>query len=168
MTSVPKYSAMEIERRWLVDPAAAGDLSATPFRKIEDLYIEGSRLRLRKTTGPDGLCIFKFGKKYGKSSTASEPVANLYLTEAEYEQLAKLPGAATLKRRYLVAGGALDIYERPRTGLAIFEVEFGDEEAARTYRPPHFVTREITGESSFSGVSLSEAHGRPALAPRAV
>ena len=158
MTSIPKYSAMEIERRWLVDLAATGDLSSVPFRKIEDLYIEGSRLRLRKTTGPDGLCIFKFGKKYGKSSTASEPVTNLYLTAAEFEQLSRLPGVATLKRRYSVAGGALDIYERPRAGLAIFEMEFEDEAAARRYQAPHFVTREITGESSFSGVSLSEAH----------
>jgi len=158
VTSVPKYSAIEIERRWLVDLAAAGDLSSTPFRKIEDLYIEGSRLRLRKITGPDDLCIFKFGKKYGKSSTASEPVTNLYLTAAEYEQLARLPGVATLKRRYSVAGGALDIYEQPRAGLAVFEVEFPDEETARRYQPPHFVTREITGESSFSGVSLSDAH----------
>jgi len=61
-------------------------------------------------------------------------------------------------RRYSVAGGALDIYERPRAGLAIFEMEFEDEAAARRYQAPHFVTREITGESSFSGVSLSEAH----------
>ena len=98
MTSVPKYAAMEIERRWLV-----------------------------------------------------------HLTAAEYGQLAKLPGAATSKRRYLVAGGGLDIYERPRAGLAIFEMEFGDEEAGRRYQPPHFVAREITGESSFSGIALSEA-----------
>ena len=161
MKTIPKYSAMEIERRWLVDLTAAGDLNSLPFRKIEDLYIEGSRLRLRKVTGPDGLFIFKFGKKYGKSSTASEPVANLYLTAAEHEQLARLPGTATVKRRYPVAGGALDVYERPRAGLAVFEIEFGDEEAARRYQPPFFVTREITGESSFSGVSLSEAdHAR--------
>ena len=148
MTSLPKYSALEIERRWLVDLTAAGDLTSMPSRTIEDLYIEGSRLRLRKVTQPDGACIFKFGKKYGKSSTLSEPVANLYLTAAEYEQLSRLPGAAMSKRRYSLAGGALDIYERPRAGLAVFEIEFGDEEAARRYEPPHFVTREIPGEPS--------------------
>ena len=151
MTILPKYSALEIERRWLVDLAAAGDLGSVPWRKIEDLYVEGSQLRLRKVTQPDGACIFKFGKKYGKSSTLSEPVANLYLTAAEYEQLSMLPGAATSKRRYSLAGGALDIYEQPRAGLAVFEVEFGDEEAARRYEPPDFVTREITGEPSPSG-----------------
>jgi CYTH domain-containing protein len=158
MASVPKYSAIEIERRWLVDLSVMGDLDDMPFRKIEDLYIEDSRLRLRKVTECDGRCIFKFGKKYGKSSMSSEPVTNLYLTEAEHERLSRLPGAATLKRRYSVAGGALDVYERPRAGLAVFEIEFDDEESAETYRPPHFVTREITGESSFSGVSMAEAH----------
>jgi len=158
MISAPKYSAMEIERRWLVDLSLAMDLSCASFRKIEDLYIEGSRLRLRKITECDGGCIFKLGKKYGKSSTASEPVTTLYLTEAEHVRFSKLPGAATLKRRYSVAGGAIDIYQRPRPGLAVFEIEFHDEESATSYRPPPFVTREITGESSFSGVSLAEAH----------
>jgi CYTH domain-containing protein len=152
---IPKYSALEIERRWLVDLSAVGNLPA--FRRIQDLYVEGSRLRLRKITEPDGRFIFKFGKKYGKRSNASEPVTNLYLTEAEYDQLFKLPGFITVKRRYSIAEGALDIYEQPRPGLAIFEIEFDDEASAQSYRPPHFVTLEITAESSFSGVSLAEA-----------
>ena len=145
MTSVPKYSAMEIERRWLVDLSRVGDLDPGSSRRIEDLYIEGSRLRLRKVTEPDGRCVFKFGKKYGKLSTASEPVTNLYLTEEEHDRLSRLPGSATLKRRYAVAGGVLDIYER--SDVAVFEIEFDDEASAWSYRPPHFVTQEITSES---------------------
>jgi CYTH domain-containing protein len=158
MSDAPKYSAIEIERRWLVDLAAVGDLSSATFRTIEDLYVSGSRLRLRKVTDPNGGVIFKFGKKYGKRSAASEAVTNLYLTEAEHRQLAALPGVTTLKRRYTVAGGALDIYHQPRSGLAIFEVEFDDEASAQVYRPPHFVTREVTSEAAFSGFSVAEAH----------
>ena len=157
MSETPKYSAIEIERRWLVDLAAVGDLSSIAFREIDDLYVSGSRLRLRKVTDPNGGVIFKFGKKYGKRSPASEAVANLYLTEAEYRQLATLPGAVTLKRRYTVAGGALDVYHQPRSGLAIFEVEFDDEASAQAYRPAHFVTREITSEVEFNGFSVAEA-----------
>ena len=43
MTEPPKYSLIEIERRWLVDLSAL-DLRSAPFREIDDLYIEGSRI----------------------------------------------------------------------------------------------------------------------------
>ena len=158
MYEVPKYAAIEIERRWLVDLKGAGDLSNVPYREIEDLYLSSSRLRLRKVSAPGTSTIFKFGKKYGKRTAVSEPVTNLYLTETEYLQLSPLPGTRTLKRRYSIAGGALDVYQRPREGLAVFEAEFDHEASAQAYEPPPFVTREITGESSFTGVSLSEAH----------
>ena len=158
MSDAPKYSAIEIERRWLVDLGAVGDLSSLSFREIEDLYITGSRLRLRKVIDPNGGVIFKFGKKYGKRSVASEAVTNLYLSGAEYAQLSALPGVATSKRRYTVEGGALDIYHQPRPGLAIFEVEFDDEASAQAYTPPHFVTSEVTSEAAFSGGSVAEAH----------
>ena len=158
MNDAPKYSAIEIERRWLVDQVAVGDLSSVPFREIEDLYVSGTRLRLRKVSTPNGGVIFKFGKKYGKRSLASEPVTNLYLTETEHRQLATLPGSMSSKRRYTVAGGALDIYRQPHPGLAVFEVEFDDEASAQAYRPPHFVTREVTSEAEFNGFSVAEAH----------
>jgi CYTH domain-containing protein len=157
MTEIPKYAALEIERRWLVDLVAVGDLSAVPYREIEDLYIDGTRLRLRRMTERGRRTVFKLGKKYGKVSLA-EPMTNLYLTQGEYEQLRDLPGRRTSKRRYSLSGGALDIYHAPRQGMAVFEIEFGDETTAQTYEPPPFVTREITAESSYSGVSLAEAH----------
>ena len=52
----PKYSALEIERRWLADLAAVGELRSLPYREIADLYVADSRLRLRKITdaGPSG------------------------------------------------------------------------------------------------------------------
>ena len=37
----------------------------------------------------------------------------------------------------------------------IFELEFDDEAAAQRFRPPHFVTREITGDAAFSGFALA-------------
>jgi len=157
MRDTPKYSAIEIERRWLVDLGAVGDLEPLRSREIEDLYVSGSRLRLRKVTEPDGSTVYKLGKKYGKRSAAVEPVTNIYLTEVEYRHLSVLPGATTVKRRYSLGGGALDIYQRPHAGLAVYEIEFDDEASAEVYRPPSFVIREITAESSLSGVSLSEA-----------
>jgi CYTH domain-containing protein len=153
--AIPKYSALEIERRWLADVAAVGDLSSVPFRDIEDRYIADSRLRLRRIAQPDGSIVFKLVKKYGPRAAGAEPVTNIYLTRLEHEWLSVLPGAVTLKRRYRVAGGALDIHRRPRAGLAIFEVEFEDDAASQAYRPPPFVIREITGDPLFSGAALA-------------
>ena len=158
MDSKPKYSLAEIERRWLVNLTAVGDLSVLPYREIEDRYVAGSRLRLRRINDPEKGTTFKFAKKYGKESGISEAITNLYLTEEEYQILLVLPGRTIAKRRYAIAGGALDIYHCPREGLAVFEVEFEDEASAERYEPPLFAIREVTDEHEFSGVSLAGAN----------
>jgi CYTH domain-containing protein len=155
MSDLPKYSHVEIERRWLADLSQIGDLSGYVRREIDDLYISGSRLRLRRVSGPGDEITFKLGKKYGKRTPLSEPTTNLYLTEDEYRQLSSLPGSRTRKQRYALGEGGLDVYLEPCAGLAVFEVEFPNERAAHEYQPPSFATREITAESAFAGVSVA-------------
>jgi CYTH domain-containing protein len=162
MTDLPKYSRVEIERRWLVDPTQLGDLGRYARREIEDLYVSDSRLRLRKIRGPADEVTFKLGKKYGKHTPLSEPVTNLYLTEHEYRQLRSLPGSRTRKHRYMLSGGALDVYVEPRPGLVVFEVEFADEHSAEAYQPPRFATREITAEAALSGMSVASGSAQSA------
>ena len=153
MTGPPKYSRPEIERRWLVDLALV-DLSGTPFREIDDLYIADSRLRLRRIAGPNEL-VFKLCRKYGKTAPFSEPNTNLYLSESEYGLLSGLPGNRVRKRRYALQGGSVDVYLEPRQDVAIFEIEFQDEQSASAYSPPAFVTREVTSDPAYSGASLA-------------
>lgn len=155
MADIPKYALLEFERRWLVDLTAVGCLEAYPYRDIDDLYISGTRVRLRKITEPDAPSIFKLGKKYGKQTSISEPITNLYLSELEYLLFVYFPGYRIQKRRYSIQGGALDVYSEP-VQAAIFEVEFADEETAEAYKPPSFVSREITDDPSFTGISLAE------------
>jgi hypothetical protein len=135
LMSLPRYAALEIERRWLVDLSALDDLDNAPFRVIEDLYVAASRLRLRKITEQHGEAGFKLGKKYGKRSGLVEPIATLYLTEGEYRQLSSLPGFSVTKRRYSIAGGSLDLYPSSHSGVAIFELEFESEASAHSYFP---------------------------------
>jgi CYTH domain-containing protein len=161
MSELPKYSLLEIERRWLVDLARV-DLSAAPYREIEDLYVAGSRLRLRKISGAEEV-TFKLAKKYGKRTPLAEPITNLYLTEGEYRLLSSLPGTRTRRRRYSLEGGSLDVYVAPHAEVAVFEIEFDDERAAREFVPPAFVTREITNEPALSGVSLASHENRVEL-----
>ena len=158
MTDLPKYSALEIERRWLVDAGAVGDLNNAPFRLFDDIYIEKSRLRLRKITMQSGEVVFKLGKKYGKRSRLVEPITTLYLDEAEYIALSSLPGVRISKKRFSIAGGSLDVFTFPSQPISIFELEFESVPSAESYVPPGFVTREVTGDPNFSGHSLARKH----------
>ena len=95
---MPRYALAEIARRWLVDATAVPDLSGTPYRLYEDLYLKDSRLRLRKITEPNGNVLYKLGKKYGKLSVLSEPITTLYLSKMEYERFGVLDGDASTKQ----------------------------------------------------------------------
>src|SRR5512141_2012631 len=134
----PKYSLLEIERRWLVDPAQLPALDAADARRIEDRYLAGTRLRLRRVTAPGGAVTMKLCKKYGRRDTIGEPITNLYLDAAEYAALAALPAAALVKRRYRFGDGTIDVHESPRQGLALFEQQFESVEAAALFSPPDF------------------------------
>jgi CYTH domain-containing protein len=155
VTNEPKYAIAEVERRWLVELSDLGSLDGWPYYEIEDCYITGTRLRLRKVTGASGGPVFKLCKKYGRVTALSEPMTNLYLTEAEYNALSQLSGAVLKKRRYAISGGSLDLYAGPYAGLAVFEASFESEAAAAGYMPPRFVRAEVTHEVPYSGASLA-------------
>jgi len=145
----PKYSLPEIERRWLVEASFVRSLEGVPYRDIEDLYVRGTQLRLRKVTAPNGQVELKFCKKYGRSQGPAQAITNLYLSPQEYEALAALPGHVLRKRCHLYCGGALDVYVG--LPLAIFEVDFASEGEARRYVAPDFVGREVTGDRTCCG-----------------
>lgn len=137
----PKYSLPEIERRWFVDESALPALDDVPYQDIEDLYVHGTSLRLRKVTDQGGVTTFKLGKKYAPVGRYEAPITNLYLSAAEYEVLKRaLSGDWLRKRRYLLMGGALDV---PESDLApIFSIEFRDATEAAAYVPPWFTGPE--------------------------
>jgi hypothetical protein len=147
----PKYSLPEVERRWLVDVALLGPLDGMPYREIEDRYLEGTRLRLRKAVDLQGQIVLKLGKKYGPRDSV-EPITNIYLTAAEHSMLSALPGRTLRKRRYSLLGGAIDVYGEQR---AIFEMEFMSLPEAQRYVPPAFAVREVTHDPAFSGANLA-------------
>ena len=48
METIEKYSRTEYERRWLVRPDSGWKALVEPYSKhLHDLYLDGSRLRLR-------------------------------------------------------------------------------------------------------------------------
>ncbi|MBG9388596.1 NUDIX domain-containing protein [Caenimonas aquaedulcis] len=156
MTHTSRYARHEIERRWLVDPAAAASLAHGPARTIDDLYLTGTRMRLRKVTSKEDAPVFKFARKEPVPGSPYPSITNFYLSAQEYEVLARLGGCRVTKQRYRVAGGALDIYGAGRAP-AVFETEFDSLESAAQFVAPSFVGEEITGDDAFSGASLAAA-----------
>ncbi len=152
----PKYTHPEIERRWLVPNPGALLSAATRRRQIEDTYLEGGRLRLRHVLEDGKPSLYKLGKKYARGAGQPDDVVTVYLTEGEYQALRVLPGRTAQKVRHTVQGGALDVYTQPRAGLAVYEREFQDTQAAAAYAPPGFVAEEITGRAEYFGFALAQ------------
>ena len=144
----PKYSLVEIERRWFVDTTKLPSLEGESFSDIEDRYILATRTRLRKVVTPGKEPIYKLCKKYGTTGPFTEPITNIYLTPTEHGVYASLGARVVTKRRYRIAGGVLDVFTDgtdPR-----FEVEFASLEEASSYQPPEFVTEELVTSSCMS------------------
>jgi len=152
----PKYSELEIERRWLVDDALLPGLSSLPMRLITDKYLENSRLRLRKIES-NGEFVYKFCKKYGKISEIAEPITNLYLSQEEYQLLADLPGRELTRQRYTYHYQEVKFSINVVIGQqapVIVEAEFESEADACQCEPPPFCTEEISSDPQYEAIRL--------------
>lgn len=159
---LPKYAVLENERRFLVRPQAVEGLAISRRRLIEDRYLSGGRMRLRAITDEaSGAREFKLCKKYGSADAVSEPIVNIYLSEAEHAAFAILPGAEVVKRRcsveYASRAFSLDLFLGRLEGLAICEAEAATREAIVALAFPPWATVEITAEPFFAGGSLAVA-----------
>ena len=145
----PKYAHLELERRWLVDVGRRHPLDRHPATVIEDRYIDGTRLRLRRMIGPGpGETSCKLTKKYECADPSARPIVTSYLTEAEYDLLRTLPARPLTKRRYrLPIDGrtwSLDVFEGALRGLELVECEADDETGLVALVPPDWALREVT------------------------
>lgn len=159
---LPKYAGLENERRFLVRREAVGGLAVTHRRLIEDRYLTGGRMRLRAITDEtSGEREFKLCKKYGSADAVSEPIVNIYLSQAEHAAFAILPGTEVVKRRCSVdhAGRtfSLDLFLRDLEGLAICEAEAPTREDILALVFPPWAAVEITADPFFSGANLALA-----------
>lgn len=155
-----KYAHVERERRWLVHPDRRPSLDGAPHIRIEDRYIEGTRMRLRSMTdSASGTVSLKLGKKYETGDPLARPMVTTYLSRAEYDLLMTLPARPVAKRRYEVSEAAhlfsLDLFEGPLAGLELAEIEWPDDTALRALDPPGWAAREVTTDPRYEGGSLA-------------
>jgi CYTH domain-containing protein len=159
-----KYAIVERERRFLL----AGLPPGAAARRVEivDRYLDGTRLRLRRVSlpGSPGSAVPEL--KLTQKVPAARPgpvrglITNFYLSPAEYDVLATLPGAELAKTRLFFPPYAVDVFGPPRAGLVLAEVELrSDADLAACPPPPESVV-EVTCDDRFAG-------GRLAVTPRA-
>lgn len=153
-----KYAVAECERRFLLG-ALPAEVSSP--RRISDQYLDGTRLRVRLVTTPEGVVL---QRKLGhKRRTGLGPTVvwhtSLYLDEAEYELLSSLPGRTLTKTRWTVHLGDLvasvDVYEGTLDGLLMLEVDLGDIDQMVSFEPPGWAGIELTYDETFTGGSLA-------------
>lgn len=161
-SKLPKYAHWVAERRFLVDANNMPPVNDLEARRIDDLYIEGGRLRLRSIhTLATGEMEYKLAKKYTPDNPLVGPMTNLYLNAGEYAVVARLPGQRVVKRRHRLGGFVVDVFEGALTGLVLAECEASNRMAAMAVEIPDWCVREVTTEAEYTGWRL--AQGRDAL-----
>ncbi len=153
-----RYARTEIERRFLLDgvPDGAEVLKSVD---IEDRYIDGARMRLRRQVERDGPTVLKLTQKLPAPKAHGEQGAltTFYLSEPEHATLAALPAATLRKTRLSIAPYGIDVFAAPLDGLFLAEIEFDSIDAAAAFRPAAFCQAEVSADRRFTGGSLVRA-----------
>jgi CYTH domain-containing protein len=153
-----KYARTEVERRFLLAgvPEGAEVLKAVD---IEDRYLDGTRLRLRRQVQRGGPIVVKLTQKLPAPGEHGEQgvLTTLYLSEAEHAALAALPAATLRKTRLSIAPYGVDVFAAPLDGLVLAEIEFDSLDDAAAFRPAPFCLAEVSEDRRFTGGSLVRA-----------
>lgn len=128
-------------------------------RLVDDLYVEGTTLRLRRVRDEDAV-VHKLTQKVrpDPADPSVVSITNVYVTAAEYELLAQLPGRVLRKvrREWQVDGRewAVDEFLGRWHGLVLAELELADGETAVPEFPEAL---DVTRDDRFSGGALAAA-----------
>ena len=161
------YIQVERERRWLCRPAPSAPIERSEL--ITDLYVAGTRLRLREARLLDGSAARLRLSRKADIDARTRLVTSIYLPEEEFAVLAAaLPGVRLTKRRHRLESPpgtlmSLDEFEGALAGLVLLEAEFISDDLMSDFTPPDFVLREVTEDPRYGGGSLA-ASGLPSAA----
>jgi len=161
---------MEIERQFLIrQNANIPSLTGIPSTLIQQGYVSFlPEIRVRVWDEERFILTIKSGAGLSRGE------AELEISAEEYAALKErlLPGTQLItKRRYhlpLENGltAELDIHLEQLAGLSYVEVEFPNEEAARSFVPPAWFGTELTEMTAFSSRLLATVRGFGELAER--
>ena len=146
----------EIERKFLLETLPPG-LDRHPSKEIEQGYLaisERAEVRVRRASAE---CTLTVKRGHGEEREETE----LEIPPEQFEALWDACGEGRLeKRRHLVPivddlTAEVDVYAGSLQGLAVAEVEFPSREAARSFDPPAWLGREVTGDERYANQTLA-------------
>ncbi len=148
-----KYAVREWERRFLL--AALPAAAATRVARIADRYVDGTRIRLRRSVVDGPAPTYKLTQKIPAPDGRLSLTTTMYLDEPEYTALTALPAGTLTKTRHSVPPLGVDVFDGPLAGLVLAEAEFAGEREAASFDPPLPVVAEVTADLRFSGGRLA-------------
>jgi CYTH domain-containing protein len=157
-----QYTAVERERRWLCREVPRHLIRQT--LTVTDLYIKGTRLRLREMRPSDGgPRLLKLIRK-ADVDAQTRLITTIYLSEEEFAVLAAaLSGFRLTKIRHRLHAPpgvlmSVDEFQGDLMGLILAEAEFGTPDELEAFEMPNFANREVTNELEYTGGWLAQ-HG---------
>jgi CYTH domain-containing protein len=158
VVDVGKYARAEIERRFLLAGVPDGE-EVLAVNEIDDRYLDGTRLRLRRMAQVGGPTALKLTQKLPDPDGRGRQGAltTMYVSEDEYVALAALPAATLSKTRLSIAPYGVDVFRGHLEGLHLAEVEFASVQDAAAFRPAAFCRAEVTADRRFTGGELVRA-----------
>jgi CYTH domain-containing protein len=154
----PAYTVVERERRWLCHSIPLDRVASVEH--ITDLYVTGTRLRLRDARPEDGgPPRMRFSRK-ADVNASTRLITSIYLPENELAVLAaSLPGTRLRKRRHRLApvsgvAVSIDAFDGALEGLLLAEAEFESDAALAAFPTPDFAIREVTDDPRYTGGQL--------------
>jgi CYTH domain-containing protein len=151
------------ERRFLL-PSLPRALAQGVAALIEERYIAGTGLSLRRTLTPGGRTTgggpaLTLGQRVRTGSLRSERVTLTdQLSPEQYAALALLPAEVLVWRRYDVRLSSrpcgVDVFSGELTGLVLAEATFSAPEETARFPQPVYAVAEVTGDERFSEWAL--------------
>jgi CYTH domain-containing protein len=154
------FTSVERERRWQCRDVPRERILAT--ETITDLYVTGTRLRLREARPIDGGPPKLRLSRKADVDSRTRLITSIYLPEEEFAVLVTvLPGSRIRKLRHKLVSAPdialhVDEFQGEHAGLIMVEAEFRTSDALTAFPMPDFAIREVTDDPRFTGGWLVE------------
>jgi adenylate cyclase len=153
---------LEIERKFLVERAPARWKRHASSLIVQGYFpVTGKELEVRlRRKGPQHFITIKVGR--GRRRLEEE----IEIPKSKFRALWPLTGTARIsKRRYKIPCGGhtieMDMYGGRHRGLITADVEFDSVRASRSFQPPDWLGREITGSRQYANEHLARRGALP-------
>ncbi len=148
---------IEIERKFLVDPTALGDLGTGIVIKQGYIPTQGKTVVRARIKGEQAFLTIKGAAgTNGTGIGCSEFEYEIPLADAEAMLAELCVGAMIDKTRYEIPVGQhlweVDVFHGDNAGLIVAEIELQDEN--EPFEHPAWVTEQVTGQARYYNVNL--------------